>query len=558
MGEPLHHFRNHVQNARRPRRGHTLIELVTASVASGLLLAGLGSVMLIANQVANTPAASTERVEAAALVNELANDLRFATFFVARSANMIEFVVADRNNDGSGERIRYEWSGVPEAPLVKTTNGGTPVTVVDSVQYFQLTLNNVSETSSYTATSESAESILASYTTSPSGAPYGITQDSFVAQRVDPSNFSGAPAGATSWNATRIDFMAQRQGSGETLRVQLRSAGEPSFRPTSDVLGEVPILEDLLSGAMSWNTVTFSSPVRGLSLNRPYSIVWRGTTGEAGTAGSMLKDGSAATGVSTSIDAGANWSFSTTDRVFYRLYGTYTSRATPVSVTRNFVSRVGVALQSGSAALSRIDTSIPLLNRPELLSAYWRADFDSNPTTLDLTRDGTDDWTMSGGVGFNNGTLVGGVWQSNGSLESRPKNNFTAVTTLEVRCRNTSVGGNGAELRIQVDRQGGLHAPLIVRVQRQADGSQTLTLCRKSNDATEVTLLERTKLTSDFVRYRLTILPANNIVNLAINDYDEGSFVYSTYAPSGDDRFLTFCANTSTAEYDYVELRVSE
>jgi hypothetical protein len=38
-----------------PRPGHTLIELITATVASGFLLAGLGSVMLIANQVANAP-----------------------------------------------------------------------------------------------------------------------------------------------------------------------------------------------------------------------------------------------------------------------------------------------------------------------------------------------------------------------------------------------------------------------------------------------------------------------------------------------------------------------
>jgi hypothetical protein len=60
------------------------------------------------------------------------------------------------------------------------------------------------------------------------------------------------------------------------------------------------------------------------------------------------------------------------------------------------------------------------------------------------------------------------------------------------------------------------------------------------------------------VRYRLTILPADNLVNLAINDQDEGTYLYPTYAPSGDDRFLTFSANTSTAEYDYVELRVAE
>ena len=179
------------------------------------------------------------------------------------------------------------------------------------------------------------------------------------------------------------------------------------------------------------------------------------------------------------------------------------------------------------------------MNRPELLSAYWRTDFDGNPTTLDVTRDGTSDWTMASGT-FNVATLVDGIWMASGAIESRPKNNFTTNTIVDVRCRNTSVGGNGAVVQIHADRQGGTHAPLMVRVQRQSDGSQTLTLYGKSNDATDVVLFQRKNLSSDFVRYRLTILPANNVVNLAINDEDQGTFSYPTYAPTGDDRFLTF------------------
>jgi hypothetical protein len=541
-----------------PRPGHTLIELVTATVASGFLLAGLGSVMLIANQVANAPTASNDRVEASAAVSELANELRFATFLVSPSANALEFVVADRDADGASERIHYEWSGVAGAPLMRSFNGGTAVPVVDSVQDFQLTLATATETSSFAPTVESGEAVLASYTTTPSGSPFNISQDSFLAQRVEPASFSGVPVNATSWNATRVDFAAQRQGNGETMRVQLRSAGDPAYRPTSEVLGEVTVLEDLLSGGMAWNSLTFPTPVRGLALSRPYSLVWRGTTGEAGNAGAMLRDGNAASGMSDSTDGGTNWTYRSSDRVFYRLYGTYSSPGTAVPVTRSYATRVGVVLQCGAAAHSRIDTSIPLLNRPELLSAYWRADFDSDPTSLDLTGDGTNDWTMAGGGGFNAGTLVGGMWQANGALETRPKNDFTNVTTVDARCRNTSVGGNGAELQIQVDRHLGSHAPLVVRVQRQVDGTQTLTLYGKSNDATEVKLTERKNLGSDSIRYRLTILPANNLVNLAINGQDEGTYLYPTYAPSGDDRFLTFSANTSTAEYDYVELRVAE
>jgi hypothetical protein len=71
-------------------------------------------------------------------------------------------------------------------------------------------------------------------------------------------------------------------------------------------------------------------------------------------------------------------------------------------------------------------------------------------------------------------------------------------------------------------------------------------------------LFQRNNLSSDFVRYRLTILPASNVVSLAIHDTDEGTYTYPTYAPADDNRFLTLSANTSSAEYDYVELRVAE
>ena len=541
----------------KSRLGHTLVELVTAMVSSGMLLAGLGSVMLIASQVANTPTASSHRLEAAEALNEFANDARYATFLVTRTPRVLEFVVTDRTSDGPAERIRYEWSGVPGDPLLKTVNDGTPIPLVDAVQDFQLSVATASETESFTATTESAEAILASNAVASSGQNRLIDQNNFSAQRINPTGFAGIPANANAWNATRVDFKANRNGSGETLRVQIRSAGDPYDRPTGEVLGEVAILEDILTSGVGWNTATFSSPIRGLALHRMYSLVWRGTTGESGTSAALQTDDNASTSVNESNDAGATWTYMPSRQTYYRIYGTYTSPGTTYNVPRNYATRVNVMLQAGAAAHSRINASVPLVNRPELLSAYWRADFDGDPTTIDFTRDGTSDWTMASGS-FNNATLAGGVWLANGALESRPKHNFTTNTTVEVRCRNTSAGGNGAVVRINADRQGGSHAPFVVRVQRQADGSQTLTLYGKSNDATDVMLLQRKNLSSDFVRYRLTILPSSDVVNLAINDTDEGTYTYPTYAPTGDDRFLTFFANTSSAEYDHVELRVAE
>ena len=193
-----------------------------------------------------------------------------------------------------------------------------------------------------------------------------------------------------------------------------------------------------------------------------------------------------------------------------------------------------------------------------MLSAWWRADFDANPTTLDLTRDGTLDWKVSGGGTFDGSTLVGGIWHAGGALQTQPVNNFTNVTTVEASCRNTSVGGNGAVLQIGTDWAGGLHAPLFFRLQLQSDNTQTLTLFSKSDDVTNVALFQYPKLSNGFVKVRLTILPANNLVNLQINGEDQGTFSYTPYAPSADDRYVTMYNDTSNAEFDYVEVRVGE
>ena len=120
------------------------------------------------------------------------------------------------------------------------------------------------------------------------------------------------------------------------------------------------------------------------------------------------------------------------------------------------------------------------------------------------------------------------------------------------------VGGDGAVVRINADRQSSLYAPLLVYVQRQSDGTQTLTLWGKPSDAATKLLFSRPGLGAGFVRFRLTVLPENDLVNLHINDEDQGTFTYPLYAPaSPNDRFLTLYADTSLAEFDYVDVRVA-
>jgi hypothetical protein len=531
------------------------MELMAATVASGFLLAGLASVMLIGQQVAYTPTAANRRTEAANVVNQIAEELRYATMIVQQTPQILEFVVTDRNSDGTAEKIRYAWSGSAGDPLYKTIDGGTAVAVLDEVEAFSITLLQDAETTTLTTTTDSAELLLAS--TSGSGSSRDISSTTHLAQQINPAAFPSIPANAVSWNATRVEFYARERDSGNALLVQLRSAAEPNNGPTSSVLGQGGLTAATLSDDFAWgNFATFSNGVRDLAFHRRYAIVWAGIG--SGDAARLTYNDGASGGVLDSSDGGATWTYTGIRQTSYRLYGTYTTPSASYNVTRNFVSNVQLAIRSGAQDHSRIDANIPLTNSPELLSAHWRADFGVNPTTSNANGDGVADWAYVGAGSFATNTLINGVWYSSGALESRPLSDFTTTTIVEARCRNSSVGGNGAVVRINADRQSGQYAPILVYVQRQSDGTQTLSVRGKPSDAATTTLYTHTNLPADFIRFRLMILPQSNVVNVQINDEEQGTFTYPTYAPSTtSDRYLTLYADTSLAEFDYIDVRTA-
>jgi len=541
---------------RRPA-GHTLMELVVAMVASAMLVGGLGSVMMIARQVAYTPTAAIGRTEAADVVNQISDELRYATILIQQTPQILEYVVADRNSDGTAEKIRYEWSGTAGAPLGKSINGGTSVVVLDSVASFAVALQLKAKTTSFMTTTDSAETALINSGAVVSGTERTITATDFSAHWLNPYNFPAVPANALYWNLTKVEFYGRASGAAtETLVVQIRPTGEPNSSPAATALGQTTVAESAITNSQGWNTATFANAARELAFNKLYDIVWAQTG--SGAAVELAVSDTGGICVLESADAGASWQYMAGRQMFCRFYGTYTTPGTTYNVVRNYVSQVGITLQLGSQSNARIDASIPLQNAPELLSQYWRADFDLNPTTSDANGDTAADFGMAGNTTFDPATLAGGIWYANGALETRPLSDFTTTTIVEARCRNTTTGGNGAVVRINADRQGGQYAPLLVCVQRQSDGTQTITLSGKTSDAATKQLFTRQRLSSDHVRFRLTVVPESNVVNLQINGEDQGTFTYPTYPPSStSDRFLTLYADTSLAEFDYVDVRVA-
>jgi hypothetical protein len=307
--------------------------------------------------VAYAPTAANRRAKTADLVNQISDELRYATIILQQTPQILEFVVADRNSDGTAEKIRYEWSGTAGDPLRKTINGGTAVDVLPSVNSFIVTLEQKPKTTTFTTTTDSAETILLANTSVVAGTYRDIDISNFSGCQINPTYFPSIPANVLSWNLTKIDIHGKQTAVvNETLTIQLRPTGDPLDSPTSNVLGQVNIAESSLTNGDGFNTITFSSPVRDLTFNRLYQLVFTQLSG-TGKAARLTINDSTPTGVFETYDAGASWQYMTTRQMYGRIYGTYTTPGPSYNLTRNYVSYVRLALQAGTQSHSRVETS---------------------------------------------------------------------------------------------------------------------------------------------------------------------------------------------------------
>ena len=213
--------------------------------------------------------------------------------------------------------------------------------------------------------------------------------------------------------------------------------------------------------------------------------------GSAADRASLLYNENAPSGLLASTTASGSWLFSP-DRTNV-LHGSTARTRRPdrrYNVTRNYVSHVRSGCKPAVKHTARIDASVPLANMPELLSAYWRTDFDRNPTTTNANGDAVADWALAERH-VRHGHARRRHLDASGALETRPLNDFTTVTTVEVRCRNTTVGGNGAVAPHQCRPAG---RPVRAAPRLRATASRrhaNATLYGKSSDAATKKLFDR-------------------------------------------------------------------
>jgi len=525
---------------------------------SAVLLVGMASVIVIAGRGADHAGPTADTIRASELAHELMDEIRYAIFVTDRSDNMIQFAVADRDADGQPEVVRYEWSGTPGDPLTRTINHGTADTVAEDVYDFTLTYNVREKTEEITGLEESQEEKFVEYTSTSDDGGRNVTDVRWRGQYLHPSEFNKTqlPSDAVSWSVTKVEFQAKQKNSatGQTW-VQVRTATGGN-KPTSTVLEQVLMLESDLGTSYGWrdyifNDVSRLSPSQGLCL----VLQW-----VSGNESARIRFNYAGEGFVQTLNAGASWTYYGGQSMLYRIYGKYmTPSENPISVSRRYLTSVNLSMQIGDSASTKLNTGTNLLNTPELLSAYWNVDFDADPTTADADFDGNCDWVEETGT-FDPASLAGGVWladQSDGvALSTSPDNDFTELTTVDIKCRNTSVGGSGANFWMHFDRTGSDYGEVYTSVALQADGSQTARIY-SGNGVNDTLLVEVPDLSSNFVHIRLVIVPDTDLVAVWVNQVFRGLFNYFRFN-NHSKRYFIAQPLGSDAEFDYISVRVSD
>jgi hypothetical protein len=314
----------------------------------------------------------------------VAADLAYATKIISNSDTDVIFQVADRNNDGTPETIRFYWEG-PGKRLVRVYNG-VESTVAPNVEDFKLVygIRPVTKTDTVTAeVEETTDRVLASYTSS-SGtikdfavAPSALSTIEMKGWAAEYFKFSSAaPSGSTKVRFTKVDVRLKAYPlSTMDPTVGIYAAGGGATPVVGGLLGSegrlsrtglsgsayTQVTSTLPSGATSSSlTGAFYVVIKGQDLVTPSAYLQYQTSTAVDTPHMEWTTNSG----STWQPAKANWN---AQDLWFRVYGRFTfPQVTTTSTTTNYLSSVSMKLRASAAPESQIDTAVQVFNEPQL------------------------------------------------------------------------------------------------------------------------------------------------------------------------------------------------
>jgi hypothetical protein len=531
------------------RRGFTLLEMVTALGCTSVLLAAIGSAFLLASKAlpdGDHPIFQVTR--ASSVLEELAQELRTCRYLTQADATAIRMVCDDRSGDGLPEVIAYRWSG-PGGALKRSVNGQDARTVLEDVTDFSLEYETTTGDLTFPGPAvEGALTTVSGFDQASGTDLHDVEDDERLGQYFYPS----LPAGAVSWKLQYILYRARRTGStGDTL---LGFHYANADRTPGALIQQFTKPNWQISWSTGWE-MDFFSGADNLPVDRGYCFTFSCPDGV--TEAARVEYSTSRGGYQMESEDGTSWDVEDDSSVIFYIYGRAYLPSEDRTVSRTFYQRVRASIRTGPDALSTAETGVRLENLPEKLSHVWEAQFDADPTEQDFDADGAD-FVLRGGGGFNASGLSDGIWKAGATLDTAEKCNFDRVTICRVRFRAASTHTGGALFWINADASDADKklAPIYARLALEADGTQSLTLHNKSSNSTTVTLKKITGLPGRMIDLRLVIDPEVDAVNLSVDGEDYGTYTYSRFVPSFDDRFASVLSGGATAMFDSVQILV--
>jgi hypothetical protein len=354
----------------RPARGaFTMVELVVSIFAMAVLLGGMASAVVLVTRA--LPADRTELdavVDGSAVLEQITTELTCANRISIAGDHAISFFVADRDGDSQDEEIRYQWSGTAGHPLYRKYNANTRATLVPAVSDFTLTyVMRTLITDGDPVQEESAETVLASADTDQRLDDKKIEEDKWIGHYFHPT----LPNNAVGWRVTRVFFVARQDGPDDgTFAVQLRPASA-DYNPTDEILASVSMRESDLGSNYGWEQADFGDTVDMVRPDQGLCIVvqYLSKKPSCRILYSKENDNPGATVSNARLEtsnAGASWTVKENETLLYYAYGTVTTEGDPEQIETNFTQRVRLSLTVGSEPHRRVETSVGLLNVPEV------------------------------------------------------------------------------------------------------------------------------------------------------------------------------------------------
>lgn len=318
------------------RGGFTLVEMIVATGIMAMLMAAVGSALVVASRsVPASGSPETKTAVAMAAVREMTSEIAQAVSVVSASATGITFMVPDRTGDGVAETITYTVAGTPLVIVTRKFNDGEAVPIADGLASAAFSYGLGTRSVTTYSPAEGAEHVMsACYDTNGTEIPFNGS--TVAIQKFRPV----LPWNAASWRVTRVNLWCRQDSPvGSVLRLlvyRTDSAGTPS----GSSLASTTLTEAMMPSSFGWRTLTISSmppllPTEGVALvmaNNDVSVnvnlgLLAVSFGGGATAGRVLfaTDSIAEDGVNLSFTTnGSTWNHQMDDSLAIEVFGRVT------------------------------------------------------------------------------------------------------------------------------------------------------------------------------------------------------------------------------------------